>query len=68
LGGLPNRFEGRVAAVLFDGANSSLLIETPGFDQPIRAVLPQAGPLAGIEVGEPIHVGWTVDAMKVFAA
>jgi len=65
---LPNRFEGRVSAVLFDGANSSLLIDTAGFDQPIRAVLPQAGPLAGIEVGAPIHVGWTADAMKVFAA
>ena len=47
LGGLPNCFEGRVSAVLFDGANSSLLIETPGFDGPVRAVLPQAGPLAG---------------------
>jgi spermidine/putrescine transport system ATP-binding protein len=65
---LPNRFEGRVSAVLFDGANSSLLIETLGFDQPVRAVLPQAGPLAGIEVGAPIHVGWTAEAMKVFAA
>jgi len=68
LGNLPNRFEGRVSAVLFDGANSSLLVETPGFDQPVRAVLPQAGPLAGIEVGTPVHVGWTADAMKVFAA
>jgi spermidine/putrescine transport system ATP-binding protein len=65
---LPNRFEGRVSAVLFDGANSSLLIETLGFDRPVRAVLPQAGPLAGIEVGAPIHVGWTADAMRVFAA
>jgi spermidine/putrescine transport system ATP-binding protein len=68
LGGLPNRFEGRVSAVLFDGANSSLLIATPGFEEPIRAVLPQAGPLAGIEVGAPVHVGWSADAMKVFAA
>ena len=68
LGNLPNRFEGRVSAVLFDGANSSLLIDTTGFEQPVRAVLPQAGPLAGIEVGAPIHVGWTADAMKVFAA
>jgi spermidine/putrescine transport system ATP-binding protein len=68
LGGLPNRFEGRVSAVLFDGANSSLLIATPGFEEPIRAVLPQAGPLAGIEVGAPVHLGWAADAMKVFAA
>ena len=48
--------------------NSSLLIDTAGFDQPVRAVLPQAGPLAGINVGAPIHLGWTADAMKVFAA
>jgi spermidine/putrescine transport system ATP-binding protein len=68
LANLPNRFEGRVSAVLFDGANSSLLIEAPGFDRPVRAVLPQAGPLAGIEVGAPVHVGWTADAVKVFAA
>jgi spermidine/putrescine transport system ATP-binding protein len=68
LGGLPNRFEGRVSAVLFDGANSSLLIAAEGFEMPVRAVLPQAGPLAGIRVGAPIHVGWTSEAMKVFSA
>jgi spermidine/putrescine transport system ATP-binding protein len=68
LGKLTNRFDGRVSAVLFDGANSSLLIETPGFEQPVRAVLPQAGPLAGINVGAPVHLGWSSDAMKVFAA
>jgi spermidine/putrescine transport system ATP-binding protein len=68
ISGLPNQFEGRVSAVLFDGANSSLLINAAGFDQPVRAVLPQAGPLAGIQVGAPIYVGWTADAMKVFSA
>ncbi|MGO4707239.1 ABC transporter ATP-binding protein [Microvirga sp. 2MCAF38] len=68
LGNVANRFEGRVSAVLFDGANSSLLIEAPGFEQPARAVLPQAGPLAGIGVGAPIHFGWAADSMKVFAA
>ncbi|MCB8821752.1 ABC transporter ATP-binding protein [Microvirga rosea] len=68
LSSLPNRFAGRVSAVLFDGANSSLLVEAPGFEQPLRAVLPQAGPLAGIEVGAPVHIGWTADAMRVFAA
>jgi spermidine/putrescine transport system ATP-binding protein len=68
LSALANRFEGKVSAVLFDGANSSLLIDTRGFDHPVRAVLPQAGPLAGINVGAPVHIGWTSDAMKVFAA
>jgi spermidine/putrescine transport system ATP-binding protein len=68
LSSLPNRFAGQVSAVLFDGANSSLLIQALGFDEPVRAVLSQAGPLAGIRVGEPIHVGWAAEAMKVFAA
>ncbi len=68
LGDMANRFSGRVSAVLFDGANSSLLIETPQFAQPTRAVLPQAGPLAGIAVGMPVHFGFTADAAKVFAS
>ena len=67
LGGLPNCFEGRVSAVLFDGANSSLLIETPGFDE-LSAPCCRRPDLAGIEVGAPVHFGWTSDAMKVFAA
>jgi spermidine/putrescine transport system ATP-binding protein len=68
LGDLPNRFEGKVSAVLFDGANSSLLIESPVLGEPARAVLPQAGPLAGIEVGAPVHFGFAASAAKVFAA
>jgi spermidine/putrescine transport system ATP-binding protein len=68
LGDLPNRFQGTVSAVLFDGANSSLLIETPSLGEPARAVLPQAGPLAGIRVGAPIHFGFEAEAAKVFAA
>ena len=68
LSGLPNRFEGRVFSVLFDGANSSLLIDMPGLGGPARAVLPQAGPLAGIGAGAPIHFGFTTEAAKVFAA
>jgi spermidine/putrescine transport system ATP-binding protein len=65
---LPNRFQGRVSAVLFDGANSSLLIEAPDLGEPARAVLPQAGPLAGIAVGAPVHFGFSAEAARVFAA
>ena len=68
LNALPNRFAGRVSAVLFDGANSSLLIEAEGLGQPARAVLPQAGPLAGIDVGTPVHFGFAAEAAKVFGA
>ena len=65
---LPNRFAGRVSAVLFDGANSSLLIDAPDLGTPLRAALPQAGPLAGISVGTAVVAGWTPEATRIFPA
>ena len=65
---LPNRFAGRVSAVLFDGANSSLLIDAPDLGTPLRAALPQAGPLAGIGVGTAVVAGWTPEATRIFPA
>ena len=68
LADLPNRFAGRVSAVLFDGANSSLLIDAPDLGTPLRAALPQAGPLAGIGVGTAVVAGWTPEATRIFPA
>lgn len=68
LGELPNRFNGIVSAVLFDGAASTLVIEAEGFSPALRATLPQAGVLAGIEVGAPIAFGFSPAALKLFAA
>ena len=68
LADLPNRFSGRVSAVLFDGANSSVLIDAPDLGAPVRAALPQAGPMAGLGVGAAVVVGWTTDAARVFPA
>jgi len=65
---LPNRFAGHVSAVLFDGANSSLLIDAPDLGTPLRAALPQAGPLAGISVGTAVVAGWTPEATRIFPA
>jgi spermidine/putrescine transport system ATP-binding protein len=68
LGAVENRFSGTVAAVLFDGANSTLLVRAAdgGFD--LRATLPQTGALAGVEKGAPVHFGWSADAARIFAA
>jgi spermidine/putrescine transport system ATP-binding protein len=67
LAGLENRYSGTVAAVLFDGANSTLLVRArEGFE--LRATLPQAGALAGVEKGAEIHFGWSADAARIFAA
>jgi spermidine/putrescine transport system ATP-binding protein len=51
LSNLPNRFEGRVTAVLFDGANSSLLIDTVGFEQPVAPCCPRRARWPGSRSG-----------------
>jgi spermidine/putrescine transport system ATP-binding protein len=66
LSDVTNRFQGTVSAILFDGAASSLLIDSPALDKPARAVLPQTGPLSGINVGAPLQFGWSAEAMTVF--
>jgi len=65
LAGLPNRFAGKVSTVLFDGAASTLVIRADKFPM-LRATLPQAGPLAGIEPGADIAFGFTPEALKIF--
>jgi spermidine/putrescine transport system ATP-binding protein len=67
LAGLPNRFSGRVGAVLFDGANSTVMIEAPELGTPLRAAMPQTGALASLAVGAPIHLGWRAEAGRIFA-
>jgi spermidine/putrescine transport system ATP-binding protein len=67
LGALPNRFSGRVAAVRFDGASSTVLIEAPDFAEPVRAALPQAGPLAGLQPGAPVRFGWAAEAARILS-
>ncbi|KAF0232340.1 MAG: putative spermidine/putrescine transport system ATP-binding [Beijerinckiaceae bacterium] len=67
LSALPNRFPGTVSTVLFDGAASTLVIDAAGFP-PLRATLPQAGPLAGIEAGAAVAFGFTPEALKIFPA
>ena len=67
LSALPNRFEGKVSTVLFDGAASTLVISAQGFPH-LRATLPQAGPLAGIEPGADIAFGFQPEALKIFPA
>jgi spermidine/putrescine transport system ATP-binding protein len=67
LSALPNRFSGSVSTVLFDGAASTLVIKADKFPH-LRATLPQAGPLAGIEPGAPVAFGFAAEALKIFPA
>jgi spermidine/putrescine transport system ATP-binding protein len=67
LADLANRFSGKVTAVLFDGANSSLMVDVPALGGALRIAMPQTGPLASLDVGAPVLVGWTPEAARIFA-
>jgi spermidine/putrescine transport system ATP-binding protein len=66
LGALENRFAGTVAALLFDGANSTLLVRAAGGAFEVRAALPQSGPLAAATRGTAVHFGWAADDSRIF--
>ncbi len=65
---LPNRVEGRVASVLFNGANSRVLVEDVKAGQEIDVALPQTGEFNDLAIGQSIHLGWRQDQAKCFPA
>ncbi|MBI1245150.1 MAG: ATP-binding cassette domain-containing protein [Alphaproteobacteria bacterium] len=68
LSALENRYSGKVVSVLFDGANSTLLVRADAGGFELRATLPQTGALAGVEKGAAVHFGWSAEAARIFAA
>ncbi len=68
LAGLDNRYAGEVVSVLFDGANSTLLVRALDGGFELRATLPQTGALAGVEKGARVQFGWAADAARIYAA
>jgi spermidine/putrescine transport system ATP-binding protein len=65
--GLPS-FLGRVDSILFDGANSSVLLheETTGVE--FRIALPQTGQFSDLTVGASVHFGFDPQRAVCFAA
>jgi spermidine/putrescine transport system ATP-binding protein len=64
---LDNRLPATVETVLFDGANSGLLLRAGSAATPVRASLPQVGPLAGATPGQGLWIGWAAQACQCFA-
>ena len=52
------RFSGHVASLLFDGANSAVLVAEETTRAEIRIALPQTGRFADLSVGEKIAFGF----------
>ena len=57
-----NRFEVKVKAILFDGANSRLLADSTKLDREIQIALPQNRQYDHIRDGDTIEVGWDPDS------
>jgi spermidine/putrescine transport system ATP-binding protein len=60
--GALNRFEAKVKAILFDGANSRLLVHSTSLDHEIQIALPQNRQYDHIRNGDTIEVGWDPDS------
>ncbi len=63
-----NRAEGRIAGVLFNGANSRVLVAIAGSATQVTAALPQAGPFADLTEGESVSMTWPAAQTQCFAA
>ncbi len=66
--GRENRLPGRVESILFDGANSRVMVRHPQTGDDIMVALPQTGGLVGLARGEDVHLGWDARQAKCFAA
>jgi spermidine/putrescine transport system ATP-binding protein len=67
-GGSENRLRGRVESVLFDGANSRVMVRHAETGQDIMAALPEAVRITGLARGQDVHLRWGARQAKCFAA
>ncbi len=66
--GCDNRLRGRVESILFDGANSRVMVRHVETGDDIMVAQPQAGALIGLERGDSLHLGWNAGQAQCFAA
>jgi spermidine/putrescine transport system ATP-binding protein len=59
VGGLANRLAGTVESVLFDGANSRVLVKEARTGGEVTAALPQTDRFADLGPGQSLHLGWS---------
>jgi spermidine/putrescine transport system ATP-binding protein len=65
--GHPNAIKHIVDSVLFNGANSLVILSDPNSGETIQVTLPQTGALAGINKGETVYSGWKPTQARCFA-
>ena len=65
--GLPS-YSARVESLLFDGANSAVLLQEVGTQTEFRIALPQTGEFAHLSVGQVVTFGFDPQRVVCFAA
>jgi len=65
--GLPS-YSARVESLLFDGANSAVLLQEAGTQTEFRIALPQTGEFAHLSVGQVVTFGFDPQRVVCFAA
>jgi spermidine/putrescine transport system ATP-binding protein len=65
--GLPS-FSARVDSLLFDGANSAVLLREAQSNTEFRVVLPQTGEFADLTMGETVAFGFDPQRVVCFAS
>ena len=66
--GHANRLAGTVRALLFDGANSTVLVGVNGTDIALHVALPHTGQHADLRSGDPVHLGIDAEHEQAFGA
>jgi len=64
--GIENTVKGNVESVLFDGANSRVLVQDPSSGDKIMVTLPQTGEFNDLQAGQELHLGWRLAQAKCF--
>jgi spermidine/putrescine transport system ATP-binding protein len=62
-----NQIAVQVTALLFNGANSRVLVRDPVSGAGIDVALPQSAAFAGLDKGAQVHIGWGRDQSLCFA-
>ena len=61
------RYQGTVASLLFDGANSAVLVREQASSTEFHIALPQTGQFANLAVGESVAFGFDPERALCFA-
>jgi len=66
LSGMENILSGKVENLLFNGANSRVMVSDPSSGDKITVTLPQTGEFNDLQKGQDLHLGWRINQAKCF--